>query len=296
MQDNTVTSFRESPPRIGEFRHITRQLTRRWVVVFGLAVILLIIVTAIFAPLLAPHNPYSKNLAGRLQGPSWDHPLGTDSLGRDTLSRIIYGSRTALEVGVVAIGLAAVIGMTLGLLAGYFGGFVYMIIMRLTDALMSFPLIIEALVLAVLLGGGLGNIMIAIGISLSSIYCRLTCGVVLTVKQNDYIMAARAIGASNLRIMLGHILINSFPPLIVLITLNMGGAILAAAGLSYLGVGIAPPGADWGAMVSDGYQYLLTNPLLAVAPGIAIMLLVFAFNIVGDGLRDALDPRLRGTL
>lgn len=288
--------YSEVQPRVNEFKRITKLLFKRWAVALGIIIILVIIIAAIFAPQFTNYDPYKPNLSERLQSPSAAHLLGTDALGRDSLTRIIYGSRTALLVGIVAVGIAALIGMTMGLMAGYYGGVVYVVIMRLTDALMSFPLILKALVLAVLLGGGLGNVMIAVGISLSSTYSRLMCSLVLTVKHNDYITAARASGASNMRIMLRHILKNCFPPLIVLITLNLGGAILAEASLSYLGVGIDPPGAAWGALVSDGYRYLLDLPALALAPGVAIMLAVYAFNIVGDGLRDTLDPRLRGTL
>jgi peptide/nickel transport system permease protein len=296
MENPAIVDFNEAPPSMSEFRRIVRQFMRRRVVVFSLIIIFATIIVAIFAPLLAPYNPYLPNPDESLLQPSREHLLGTDLLGRDTLSRMMYGARTALEVGVVAIGIAGAIGMTLGLIAGYFGGFIHLAIMRVIDALMAFPLMLAALVLAVLLGGGLANVMIAIGVSLSSVYCRLMCGLVLTIKQNDYVLASRSIGATNLRIMLWHVLPNCFPPLIVLITLNMGGAILAEAGLSFLGIGIAPPGAAWGSLVSDGYRYLLSHPVLAIAPGIAIMLLVYAFNIAGDGLRDALDPRLRGTL
>jgi len=266
------------------------------VAIFGLAVIVLTIIVAVFAPVLAPYDPYVPDLDNTLLQPCREHLLGTDSLGRDTLSRIIYGTQTSLLVGIMAISLAAVSGMTLGLIAGYFGGITNMLIMRFIDALMAFPMILLALVIASLLGGGLKNIVIALGIGLMSIYARLMCGQVLTVKENDYIMAERSMGASNLRIMLSHVLPNCFPPLIVLVTLNMGAAILAEAGLSFLGVGIDPPGAAWGAMVSDGYKYLLTLPVLSFAPGVAIMLVVFSFNMLGDGLRDALDPRLRGVI
>ena len=228
--------------------------------------------------------------------PTWDHLLGTDTLGRDTLSRIIYGSRTSLIVGIVAIFVASFIGNVLGLIAGYFGGKTYTIIMRFIDALMTFPMILLALTIAAVLGGGLKNIVIALGISMIPPYARLMCGQVLHIKQNDYVTASHAIGASNVRVMLRHVAPNCFPPLIVLMTMMIGGAILAEAGLSFLGIGINPPGAAWGAMVSEGYRYLLTTPILSFAPGLAIMLVVFAFNMAGDGLRDALDPRLRGTL
>jgi len=275
---------------------ILRVFLKRWVSMFGLIIIMMTVVAAIFAPLLTPYHPYKTDLPNALLNPSWEHILGTDSLGRDSLTRIIYGSQTALLVGLLATGLAASIGITMGLVAGYFSGIVNMLIMRFVDTLMAFPLILLSLVLAVLLGGGLQNVMIAVGIGLSVTYARVMCGIVLGVKENDYILAEKAMGASNLRIMLRHILANCFPPIIVLITMNMGAAIMIEAALSYLGVGIEPPGAAWGAMVTDGYRYLLTNPVLALAPGIAIMLVVFAFNMVGDGLRDALDPRLRGLL
>jgi ABC-type dipeptide/oligopeptide/nickel transport system permease subunit len=168
--------------------------------------------------------------------------------------------------------------------------------MRLIDALMTFPMILLALTIAAVLGGGLRNVILALGVSLVPPYARLMCGQALTVKQNDYVTAGRAMGAGNFRIMLNHVAPNCFPPLIVLMTMMMGSAILAEAGLSFLGIGINPPGAAWGAMVSEGYRYLLTNPVLSFAPGLAIMIVVFAFNMVGDGLRDALDPRLRGTI
>jgi ABC-type dipeptide/oligopeptide/nickel transport system permease subunit len=266
------------------------------VVIFGAAIILLLIITAIFAPVFAPYDPYRQNLSETLQGPSWAHPLGTDPLGRDELSRIIYGTRTSLLVGVVSVGTAAIIGMMLGLIAGYSGGFINTLIMRFIDALMAIPPIMLALAIAAALGGGLWNVMISLGISLIPPQARLMRGQVLTVKQADYITAGEVIGASNLRVMVVHILPNCLPPLIVLITLNLGVAILSEAALSFLGIGIRPPGAAWGSMVNDGYRYLLNNPILSFAPGFAIMLVVLAFNFVGDGLRDALDPRLRGTL
>ena len=288
--------FSEAKPRVSEFRRFVRVMFKRGVVVFGLMVILITIVTAIFAPQIAPYNPNKTDLRNALLQPNSEHLLGTDALGRDTLSRMIFGAQVALLVGLMATGVAASLGMTLGLIAGYFGGIIYMIIMRLVDALMAFPIILLSLVLAVLLGGGLTNIMIAVGIGLSATYARVMCSTVLSVRANEYVLAARTSGAGNLRIMLRHILMNCFPPMIVLITINMGSAIMIEAALSYLGVGIAPPGTAWGSMVTDGYRYLLTHPTLALVPGVAIMLVVFSFNMVGDGLRDTLDPRLRGTI
>ncbi len=286
----------DMPRHSSELKHIAQVILHRKVALIGLIIILLTILVAIFAPFFAPYDPYQPDLDNTLQGPSAKHLLGTDPLGRDTLSRIIYGTRTSLTVGLVAIFVASVGGMALGLIAGYFGGLANTIIMRCIDALMAFPMILLALVIAALLGGGLTNVVIALGIGLISIYARLMCGEVLTVKENDYVMAERSLGASNLRIMLRHILPNCFPPLIVLVTLNMGAAILAEAGLSFLGVGINPPGASWGAMVSEGYRYLIKLPILSFAPGVTIMIVVFAFNMLGDGLRDALDPRLRGII
>ena len=291
-----ATDFLEAPPRVSAFKRFTRVFFGRGVVVFGIVVILILVFTAAFAPLLAPYHPYKQDLNNILSKPTSKHLLGTDTVGRDTLSRIIYGSRTSLLVGFVAIFVAATIGMFLGLMAGYFGGISYTVIMRLIDALMTFPMILLALTIAAVLGGGLRNVILALGVSLVPPYARLMCGQALTVKQNDYVTAGRAMGSGNFRIMMKHVAPNCFPPLIVLMTMMMGSAILAEAGLSFLGIGINPPGAAWGAMVSEGYRYLLTNPVLSFAPGFAIMLVVFAFNMVGDGLRDALDPRLRGTI
>jgi peptide/nickel transport system permease protein len=283
-------------PRVSEFRRFFRVLFSRGIVILGVVIILLVIITAIFAPSLTPYDPYSPDLSQPLLKPSMQHLLGTDSIGRDLLSRLIYGSRNSLMVGVIALSLAATFGMSMGLVAGYFGGRVNTVIMGFIDALMCFPMILLAMVIASLLGGGMKNVMIALGIAMLPAYARLMCGQVLSVKENDYVLAEHAAGASNLRVMLRHILPNCFPPLIVLATMQIGAAILAEAGLSFLGVGIEPPAAAWGLMVEDGRKHLLTNPLLSFAPGLAIMLVVFAFNMVGDGLRDALDPRLRGAL
>jgi len=291
----TVNNINKITPRVSEFRRFYRVFFSRKLVSFGLIIVLIVILTAIFAPLLAPYNPNKQNLDESLLPPSRAHLLGTDVFGRDSLSRIIYGSRTSLMIGVVAVFIAAFSGLTLGLLAGFFGGVTNAVIMRFIDALMSLPMIMLALVIAAVLGGGLRNVMIALGIGLLPGYARLMCAQVISVKENDYILASRTIGASNLRTMLVHIVPNSFPPLIVMMTAMMGLSILAEAGLSFLGIGISPPTAAWGAMVSDGYRYLLSNPILSIAPGMAIMLVVFAFNMVGDGLRDALDPRFRGT-
>jgi ABC-type dipeptide/oligopeptide/nickel transport system permease subunit len=268
----------------------------RWLVIFGTVIILLLIVTAIFAPLLAPYDPYKVNLPESMQQPSARHLLGTDEMGRDLLSRIIYGSRIAIIVGLVVVAAAGAIGMFLGLIAGYFGGWTETIIMRFTDALMALPPLILMLAIAAMLGGGLAKVFVALGIGFMPTYCRLMCGQVLSTKENDYIMAANVIGANHLRIMFRHLVPNVFPTLFVMVTMDLGFAILAEASLSFLGIGINPPTATWGAMINGGERYLLTNPLLSITPGVAIVLVVLAFNLVGDGLRDALDPRLRGRI
>jgi peptide/nickel transport system permease protein len=297
MAESTLnTALTEAAPRISEWRRFLRVFLGRGLVIFGMVVILVLVLTAIFAPFLAPYDPYELGTGKVLEQPSWKHLLGTDYLGRDMLSRIIYGSRTSLMVGLIVVAVAAIIGMTLGLLAGYYSGWTNTIIMRIVDALMSFPMILLAMVIAALLGGGIKNVIIALTVSLVPIYARLMCGQVLTVKENDYILAGHAIGASNMHIMFRHVIINCFPPLIVIMTMMLGATILAEAGLSFLGIGIAPPTPAWGSMVNECRQYLTELPILSVAPGVAIMLVVFSFNMVGDGLRDALDPRLRGVI
>ena len=284
------------PLRISEIKRFRRVFFSRPIVVLSALFILLVVIVAIFAPWLAPYDPYDQNLSQSLAQPSRTHLLGTDSLGRDLLSRLIFGTRNSLMVGLVALGVAAILGMSLGLLAGYFTGWLNSAIMGFVDALMCFPMLVLALVISALLGGGMRNVMIALGVAMMPGYARLMCGQTLSIKENDYVLAGHAVGASNLRIMLRHILPNCLPPLIVLATMQIGAAIMAEAGLSFLGIGIEPPAAAWGLMVEDGRPHLLSNPILSFAPGLSIMLLVFAFNMVGDGLRDAFDPRLRGTI
>lgn len=296
MIEQSDHQFLDQPvkPRINEFRRIIKVISARWINVVGLIVIALFIIAAIFAPFLSPYDPNEPDLKAILQQPSTTHLLGTDDVGRDTLSRAIYGARISLIVGLVSVIIAAVVGTALGLCAGYFGGWTQTIIMRFIDALMSFPPIILMMAVAAVLGGGLKNIFVALSIGIIPIYCRLTNGQILTMKESDFISAVRLIGASDLRIMVRHLLPNVFSTLLVAMTMNIGFAILAEASLSFLGIGISPPTATWGSMVSDGYRYLLTNPMLSFAPGLSILAVVLSFNLVGDGLRDALDPQLRG--
>jgi peptide/nickel transport system permease protein len=282
--------------RTSEAKRMLKVMSSRGVVIFGLIIIVIFIIITIFAPLLAPYDPDQQTLKARLEQPSSTHLMGTDELGRDTLSRLLYGARISMLVGVVTAIISAIIGMLIGLVAGYFGGWVQTIIMRCTDAFMAIPPLVLMMAIAAMLGGGLKNVLISLSIGILPTYIRLMYGQVLTVKETDYITAASIIGDSDNRIMFQHLLPNTFPPLLVLITLNMGGSILMEATLSYLGIGIGPPTATWGNMVSFGYRHLVTNPINSLAPGLAILLVVLAFNMVGDGLRDALDPRLRGTI
>ena len=296
QEELNALDFSEIRPRTSEWKRFSRVFFSKGAVILGLVLLILLFISAIFAPQLAPYDPYKPGVAPSLAQPSAEHWLGADLLGRDTLSRLIYGSRTAIQVGFISVAVGSVIGIFLGLLAGYTGGATYAVIMRAMDAMMCFPMLILALVIAAVLGSGISNVIIALSVATIPGYGRVTCGLVLSLKENDYILAQRSLGAGNMRIMMRHLLPNAFPPLIVLVTMQLGGLILAEAGLSFIGIGIEPPGAAWGAMVNDGYKYLLRSPVLSFAPGVAIMLVVFAFNIVGDGLRDALDPRLRGLI
>jgi peptide/nickel transport system permease protein len=281
-------------PTQTEFRRVVRVFFGRKLAVLGFILILLLFITAISAPWLAPYPPNKINMAITLAKPSSEHLLGTDNLGRDVLSRIIYGARTSLIIAVGATAVSVILGEILGLIAAYFGRIIFQIIMRFIDALMAVPMLLVALIMASLLGGGVKNVILALGIGMLSVHARMMCAQAISIQQNDYILAARSMGAGHFRMMLRHIFPNAFPALLVVITVGLGAVILAEAGLSFLGVGIMPPYPAWGSMISDGYKYILSNPALAMSPGIAIMLVVFGFNMMGDGLRDALDPRLRG--
>ena len=296
--EETDTNYEpeEGTPHLSETRRVLRIFLGRKLAVIGFSLILILVITAIFANFIAPYDPIKMDPAHGLEHPSRVHLLGTDMIGRDTLSRIIFGTRTSLMVGIWATIASVVIGQGLGLIAAYTGGITYTIIMRFIDALMSIPMILMALLIASTIGGGLKNIIIALGVTMIGGQCRMMCGQALTIRENDYIVAGRSIGASSVRMMLRHIYPNAFAPLLVMTSIQMGGCILAEAGLSYLGIGVNPPQPAWGGMVNEGYKYLLTNPELSFAPGLCIALVVFGFNMMGDGLRDALDPRLRGTI
>ncbi|MBS3933387.1 MAG: ABC transporter permease [Truepera sp.] len=278
---------------MGQFKVTLRRFRQNKLAFLGAGVIVFIVLVAIFAPFIAPHHYARQVLADRFLPPSMDYPLGTDHLGRCLFSRIAYGSRIALMVGVIIVGIQATIGVTLGLISGYYGRHIDTIIMRSVDILLAFPALVLALAIAAILGPGLFNVMVALGVIGWSDYARLVRGQVLSVKENDYIQAVRATGASDLRIIFRHILPNVVAPIIVLATLGMAGALLAASALSFLGLGAQPPMPDWGAILADGRGFLRRAPWIATFPGLAIMFTVLGFNFLGDGLRDALDPRLK---
>jgi ABC-type dipeptide/oligopeptide/nickel transport system permease subunit len=257
----------------------------------GLGVVLFFALLALFAPVVAPHSPTDADLAQRLAPRSASHWLGMDQQGRDLLSRIIYGGRVSLVIGVIAVGVAAVIGLPIGAVAGYRGGWIGQVLMTLIDILLSFPAILVAIIIVALFGPGIRNAMIAIGVSQMPVYARLIRGEVIKLRSETFVEAARAIGLSERRVLLRHVLPNAVGPIIVQSTLNLAGAILSAAYLGFLGLGAQPPTPEWGAMLSDGRTYLRTAPHVAIYPGLAVMLVVLGFNLFGDGLRDALDPR-----
>lgn len=275
---------------------VLRVMFGRKIIVVCAVLILVMVLVAIFAPVIAPYDPNKDDLYNVLKGCSAEHWLGTDSNGRDVLSRIIYGARVSFTVGLVAVLISSVIGMALGLISGVAGGVVDSVIMRIMDAMMAVPMLILALFLGAILGQGLFNVCLAIGISMVPQYARITRGQVLSVRNADYVTAGTLCGASRVRNTLVHVFPNCLSANIVTMTASLGGAILAEANLSFLGMGISPPTASWGAMVSGGYKYLSNQPVIAIAPGIAIMIVVLCFNMCGDALRDALDPKLRGTL
>jgi len=259
----------------------------------GLCIIIILIITALLAPVIATHSPTDQSIVDRYQTPSSEHYLGTDELGRDIFSRIVYGTRISIQIGIIAVGISMIVGVLLGATAGYFGKWIDQVIMRLIDILMAFPSILLAIALVAVLGPSLRNAMIAVGIVGVPQFARIVRAAVLSVKETEYIEAARAIGAKHSRIVFQHVLPNCVAPIIVQATLGIGTAILDAAGLSFLGLGAQPPTPEWGAMLSDGRSALQTAPWVIAFPGIAIFFVVLGFNLFGDGLRDALDPKLK---
>jgi len=261
----------------------------------GCLIIFLFVFTAIFTSWLSPFDPFAQSIRQRLRPPGDPHWLGTDGYGRDILSRIIWGSRISLTVGVVAVAIGATLGILVGLVAGFFGGGVDNLLMRIIDILLVLPTILLALVIVAMLGPGVFNLMIAVGIANAPRFARVIRAEVLAVKQMVFVNAASALGASSIRLMARHILPNILASILVLSTLRIAQAITTEASLSFLGLGVPPPTPTWGSMIADGRIYLRTSPWVAIIPGIMIMLIVMAFNLFGDGLRDLLDPKLRGS-
>ena len=268
-----------------------RRLKRRKGAMAGLVVVALFVLVAVFAPLVAPYDPIATSWSAVRKPPSWEHWLGTDEVGRDVLSRIIWGARASLSAGLVSVGIALGVGVPLGLLAGYAGGWIDSVLSRIVDAMLAVPFLILAIALAAFLGPSLTNAMIAIGVTATPIFVRLTRGQVLSVKVEDYVEAARAVGNPPLRIALRHILPNITAPLMVQATLAIAAAVIAEASLSFLGLGQQPPAPSWGSMLNTAKNFVDNAPWMAIWPGASIFLLVLSFNLLGDGLRDALDPR-----
>ena len=270
-----------------------RRFSHHTPAMIGLGIIVTFVVLATLAPVISPYDPNAQDLAVSIQGPSGSHWLGTDQLGRDMATRLMYGARISLLIGVVAVALGLVIGVPLGMLAGYFGGWADLAISRFADMMFAFTSILLALTLVAVLGVSLQNVIIAVGISVVPVVIRLVRSSVLSLREEPYVEAARALGASNLRIITRHVFRNSLTPVLVHATLSIGVCILLAAGLGFLGLGVQSPTAEWGTMLGEGRQFIFSAPHLTTFPGITIFLAILAFNLLGDGLRDALDPRLR---
>lgn len=281
----------ETAPGERPWQRAVRRLVRRRAAVSGLAVVVFFIALAVAAPLVAPYDPIATDWLQVRKAPSAAHWFGTDEIGRDVLARIVWGSRASLLAGLVSVSLALAAGVPLGLLSGYLEGAVDATLMRLIDAMLAIPFLILAIALAAFLGPSLTNAMIAIGVSQTPIFARLTRGQVLAVKHEDYIEAARAVGNPHWRIVLRHILPNIIPPLLVQATLAAAAAIIAEASLSFLGLGQQPPDPSWGSMLNTAKNFISQAPWMAIWPGLAIFTLVLSLNLLGDGLRDALDPR-----
>lgn len=273
-------------------RRLTRNFLKSKSGVIGLALVLLLLLAAALAPWIAPYNPLQMAAGGMLEGPSWAHLFGTDEFGRDLFSRVVYGSRLTLRVGLVAVGISLTCGFLIGLIAGYAGGWTERLLMRSADILFSFTEILIALAAVAVLGPSLDNAIIAVGIAQIPFYARVTYSVVLVEINKPYIDAGKAIGASHLRMIFLHVLPNVVPPMIVVASLGVSTAVLTAAGLSYLGLGAQPPQPEWGYMLAAGQNYFRNAPWMMVFPGVAIMIAVLGFNLLGDGIREMLDPRV----
>jgi peptide/nickel transport system permease protein len=271
-----------------------RRLVRNSNLVVGAGIVLLVVASAAFATQVAPYSPIDQAFADQLQAPSVRHLFGTDEFGRDIFSRVIYGARIALMIGILADGISAGLGIVLGVVAGHLGGRVDAVVMRVVDVMLAFPYLLLAMIVVAILGPSLTNAMVAIGIVYTPQFARVVRGAVLAIKEQEFVEAARAVGARTPRLLGRHILPNILSPIIVMATLTVGFMIVETAGLSFLGLGASPPTPEWGSMLATGRSYMLTAPWIATFPGLAILVTVVGFNLIGDGLRDLLDPRLRG--
>jgi peptide/nickel transport system permease protein len=283
----------EAVQKTSQAAEVWRRLKRNKAAIAGGLIVIAFVLTALFAPVIAPYPPNEGDLAKRLKVPSSEHLLGTDALGRDILSRVIYGARVSLQIQLAAVMIALVLGTLLGMFGGYYGGATDNVIMRLMDILLAFPGIFLAIAIIAVLGPGLLNLMLAAGIYSVPQFARIVRGSVLSLKEKEFVEAARAAGESDASILFRYLLPNSMAPIIIQTTLRMATVLLTASGLSFLGLGVQPPHAEWGAMLSNARPYLITAPHNATFPGLAIMLVVMGFNLFGDGLRDSLDPRLK---
>jgi peptide/nickel transport system permease protein len=279
--------------KTSQISEVWRRLKRNRAATVGGMIVVLFVIIALLAPFISPYPPNEGDLEKRLKPPTREHLLGTDALGRDLLSRVIYGARISLQIQVVAVMIALVVGTFLGMVGGYYGGKLDHLIMRLMDILLAFPGIFLAISIIAVLGTGLTNLMLAAGIYSVPQFARIVRGSVLTLKEKEFIEAARAVGENDFNILFRYLLPNSIAPIIIQTTLRMATVLLTASGLSFLGLGVQPPTPEWGAMLSNARAYLITAPHVATVPGLAIMLVVMGFNLFGDGLRDSLDPRLR---
>lgn len=289
----TATPLDRQPEYTSPRRRTLKRFVRHKGALIGLGIVVLIVVMALMAQWIAPYDPNKTNLRLRGASPSMAHPFGNDDIGRDILSRIMYGARIALLVGITSTTIAVSIGVIVGATAGYFGGWVDFVLSRLIDTLMAFPILALLLTLSALLGPSLRNVIIIVGATFWASYARVIRAEVLSLRERDYVLAARASGASDGRVILRHIVPNAIGPVIILASLAVGGVIIFESALSFLGMGISRPTPSWGTMLSDGREHIRNYPHIAIAPGLAIALTVLAFNLIGDGLRDALDPRER---
>jgi peptide/nickel transport system permease protein len=283
----------EGPQLISQRQRAIRTFVKNRPAVVGLILIILIALVAIFAPFIAPHDPLDQSVRDRLAPPSWDYPLGRDDKGRDILSRVIFGTRIALLVGVFSVMLGGVLGTLIGVAAGYFGGKVETVLMRITDILLAFPDLITGLLVLAVLGPGLEKMILAIGLTIAPRFARIAYGPTLAIKEKEFIDAARALGANSSRLLRLHVLPNISGDLLVFASLWTASAIRLEASLSFVGLGVQPPTPTWGQMIREGTLYLADRPLYSLGPGVALLLTVLAFNLIGDGFRDVLDPKAR---